>query len=305
MSAAVMTTGAVPKDLLPNINKFFGMEYAKYDTKYDKIFETHKSKRNFEEDVIIAGLALAQRKPEGSSIAYDTMKQGYTKRYTHETWGLGFTITREMMEDGQSDLIAKLRATQLANSMHHTKEISGANVLNNGFTAGAFAGGDGAALLSATHPTHSGNQSNILAVAADLSEASLEQAQINIFNTRDERNLRIKPTSQLLIIPRDLVFTAQRILKSELRVETADNDINAMKSLNMFPKGILMNPYLEDADAWFILTDIKDGLKYFTRREPVIEMENEFDNENAKYKATMRYSFGWSDWRQIYGSAGA
>lgn len=252
----------------------------------------------------ISSFGLAVQKPEGAAVSYDSEKQGFVSRYQHVVYALGFVITREMMEDDQYDVVGQRKATGLAFSMRQTKEIIGANVYNRAFS-GSYTGGDGVSLISASHANVAGGTwSNTLATAADLSEASLEQACIDIAGFTNDRGLLIAVRPETLVIPRQLMFEAKRILGTEGRVGTDLNDLNALKTLGIIPK-VVTNHYLTDADAWFIRTNVKDGMKYFERRGDSFEMDNDFDTENAKFKATARYSFGWTDPRGIYGSAGA
>lgn len=299
-----INTTSFAKALWPGVNAWYGAEYAKHPEEYTKLFESNTSKRNFEEDVGQSGFGLAVIKEEGNGISYDSARQGFTTRYRHVTYGLGFIITREMYEDGMYDTYAKKRAQNLAFSMRQTKEILGAAIYNNGFTSGT--GGDGQYMLDNDHPNVAGGTwSNILATAADLSEASLEQACLDIAEFRDDRGLLIAVKPRTLIIPPELEFEAARILKTVGRVGTDLNDVNALKEMGKFPGGVVVNHYLTDADAWFIRTDARDGLKYFSRRNDEFSTDNDFDTENAKFKATFRCSFGWTDPRGIYGSPGA
>lgn len=303
MVGAINTT-SFAKALWPGVNAWYGAEYAKHPEEYTKLFESNTSKRNFEEDVGQSGFGLAVIKEEGNGISYDSARQGFTTRYRHVTYGLGFIITREMYEDGMYDTYAKKRAQNLAFSMRQTKEILGAAIYNNGFTSGT--GGDGQYMLDNDHPNVAGGVwSNILATAADLSEASLEQACLDIADFRDDRGLLIAVKPRTLIIPPELEFEAARILKTVGRVGTDLNDVNALKEMGKFPGGVVVNHYLTDADAWFIRTDARDGLKYFSRRNDEFSTDNDFDTENAKFKATFRCSFGWTDPRGIFGSPGA
>ncbi len=299
-----INTGNFPKLLWPGLNAIYGDEYKQWDPQWEPLFDKYTSKRNYEEDVGVSMFGLAAVKPEGNPIQYDSARQGFTTRYTHITYALGFTITREMMEDDLYGTIGKKRAAALARSMRHTKEVIAANVYNRAFTSG-YTGGDGATLCSASHPNVAGGtQSNQLATAANLSEAALEQMCIDIMGLTDDRGLKIALQPQMLIIPKDLVFEAERILKSDLRVATANNDINALKLMGKFPKGVKVNQYLTSSTAYWIKTSAGEGMKYFERRGDQFEMDNDFDTENAKFKATARYSFGWTDWRQIYGTPG-
>ena len=300
-----INTSSFAKALWPGVNAWYGAEYAKYPEEYLKLFDKNTSTRNYEEDVGQSGFGLAVIKDEGSGVSYDTARQGFTTRYRHVTYGLGFIITREMYEDGLYDTYAKKRAENLAFSMRQTKEILGASVYNKAVDATQL-GGDGVVLLSTAHPNVSGGTwSNRLAVDSDLSEAALEQACIDIADFRDDRGLLIAVKPKMLIIPPELEFECARILKTVGRVGTDLNDVNALKEMGKFPGGMVINHYLTDADQWFIRTDAKDGMKYFSRREDEFNTDNDFDTENAKFKATFRCSFGWSDPRGIYGSPGA
>lgn len=299
-----ISTGNHPKALWPGVNAWFGREYKKHDLLAPKMFDMKRSSKAYEEDVRVTGFGLAQAKAEGTSISYQDESQADTTRYTHTTYGLGYIVTEEELEDNLYEVVSKRRAGALAFSMRTTKEIVAANVLNRGFTA-AYAGGDGKELFATDHPSLVGNQSNELAVAADFSEASLEDLIIQIRKAKNYRGLNIAITPQMLIVPPDLEFEAQRVLKSTLRVGTADNDINAVRSLGMLPKGFLCNPYLSDADAWFIKTDVPNGLTGFERRAMMFARDNDFGTGNALAKATERYSFGWSDWLGAFGSPGA
>lgn len=297
--SGIITSSSFAKALWPGVNAWYGRTYKDYPTEYTQIFETMKSSKAYEEDVGLTSFGLASVKPEGGSINYDTERQGFTTRYTHITYGMGFIITREMVEDDQYDVAASRKAKALARSMRQTKEILGANVLNNAISS-SYTGADGVALLSASHANVTGGTwSNLNAV--DLSEAALEDAQIAIAAFTDDRGLLIacKPTK--LIIPPALFFEAKRILGSDLRVGTANNDPNVLRTEGIIPE-IAVNHYLTGTDDWFLKTDVPDGLKHFERRADSFEMDNDFDTENAKFKATARYSFGWTDPRCIYGS---
>ena len=293
------------KELEPGLNALFGLEYKNYENQHAEIYDTESSDRAFEEEVMLGGFANAAVKPEGSGVSYDTANEAFTARYTHETIALAFSITEEAVEDNLYDSIAKRYTKALARSMANTKQIKAANVLNNGFSGGT-AGGDGVDLLSIAHPTISaGNQKNELTTSADLSETSLEQAMIDIAAFKDERGLKIAARGMKLIIPSALQFTAERILKSTQRVGTADNDINAIGSMGMIPQGYTVNHFLTDDDAFFIKTDVPNGMKHFNRAAIKTAMEGDFDTGNMRYKARERYSFGFSDWRGIFGSPGA
>ena len=292
------------KELEPGLNALFGLEYNRYDNEAAAIFTTETSDRAFEEEVMLSGFAGAAAKTEGAMVTYDNATEVYTSRYTNETVALAFAITEEAIEDNLYDRLAARYTRALARSMAHTKQVKGATILNNMFTSGT--GGDGVVLGSAAHPLASGGTfSNILATAADLSETSLEQALINIAGFVDERGLKIALQGLRMIIPKEVQFTADRILKSPLRPGTADNDINAVRNLGMVPQGYFVNHYLADTDAWFIITDAPNGLKHFVRAPIKTAIEGDFDTGNVRYKARTRYVFGASDWRGIYGSAGA
>lgn len=302
--SGIITSSSFAKLLWPGLNSIYGKEYADYAVEWDKLFEKNSSDRAYEEDLGLSSFGLASVKNEGAPITYDTERQGFTTRYSHVVYALGFIITREIFEDDQYGKVGAQKAKALARSMRQTKEIIGANIYNRAQTSG-YTGGDGVTLLSASHPNVAGGTfSNVIATAADLSEAALEQAVIDIAGFRDDRGLLIAAKAEQLVIPYQLQFEAARILTSDGRVGTADNDPNVIKDKGLF-NNVTVNHYLTDADAWFIRTNVKDGLKYFERRGDQFEMDNDFDTENAKFKATARYSFGWSDPRAIYGSAGA
>jgi hypothetical protein len=297
----VITSGSFAKALWPGVNAWYGKSYNDYAPEWDKLFDKNTSSKAYEEDVGVSSLGLAAVKAEGAPITYDSERQGFTTRYNHVVYALGFIITREAFEDDQYDVIGKKKANALARSMRQTKEIVAANVYNRATTSG-YTGGDGVVLLSASHVNVAGGTySNIQ--SADLSEAALEQAFIDIEGFTDDRGLIIAAKPKSLIIPRQLRFEAHRILKSDGRVGTDNNDTNALNDSGLFTN-IVVNHYLTDADAWFIRTDVPDGMKYFERRGDAFEMDNDFDTENAKFKATGRYSFGWSDPRGAYGSMG-
>ena len=293
------------KELEPGLNALFGLEYDRYENQNAEIFETESSDRAFEEEVMLGGFANAAVKPEGQGIVYDDAQETYTARYTNETVALAFALTEEAVEDNLYDKISTRYTKALARSMANTKQVKGSNVLNNSTTGGATAGGDGVALLSAAHPTLSGNQTNLLGTAADLNETSLETALIEIANMKDERGLKIALRGMKLILPVNLQFVAERLLNSAGRVGTADNDINAIKSMGMVPQGYVINNFLTDTDAWYVKTDAPNGLKHFNRAPIRTAMEGDFDTGNVRYKARERYSFGWSDWRGIFGTPGA
>ena len=293
------------KELEPGLNALFGLEYKQYENPHAEIFDTENSDRAFEEEVMLSGFGTAAVKSEGSAVGYDDAQESFTARYTHETIALAFSITEEAVEDNLYDSIAKRYTKALARSMANTKQIKAANVLNNGFSS-SYTGGDAVELFSSAHvSTSSSSNRNELSTASDLSETSLEQALIDIAAMKDERGLKIAARGMKMIIPSALQFTAERIMKTAQRVGTADNDINAVKSLGMVPQGYAVNNFLTDTDAWFIKTDVPNGLKHMVRSPIKTAMEGDFDTGNMRYKARERYSFGWSDWRGIFGSEGA
>ena len=293
------------KELEPGLNALFGLEYKRYENEASQIFDNESSDRAFEEEVMLSGFGTADVKPEGSGVQYDDAQETYTARYTHETVALAFALTEEAIEDNLYDRISSRYTKALARSMATSKQVKGANVLNNAFQASGYNGGDGESLCGNAHPTLNGNQTNVPTTAADLSEVSLEQALIDIASFQDERGLKVAAQGMKMIIPKELQFTAERIMKSQGRTGTADNDINAIKSMGMVPQGFVVNHYLSDTDAWFIKTDVPNGMKHFVRAPLKTAMEGDFDTGNVRYKARERYSFGWSDWRGIYGNQGA
>ena len=290
------------KMLEPGLNTLFGLEYDSYPAEYEAVFESNTSQKAFEEDVLLSGFGNAPTKSEGSAVSYDAASQQWTARYQHETIALAFSITEEAEEDGQYGSIASRYTKALARSMASTKEIKAANILN---TATTVNGGDGAPLLSAAHPTQNGNQSNILATAADLSEVSLEAILIQIADMKDDRGLRVAAQGTQLVIPTAYTFVAERLLESQLRVGTADNDINAIRNGGYLPKGYHIMRRLTDSDQWFVQTDVPDGLKMFQRSPMRKGMEGDFETGNVRYKVRERYSFGATDWRGVFGSEGA
>lgn len=302
--SGVITSSSFAKLLWPGINAIYGKAYNDYPEEWKSLgFEMNKSSKAYEEDVGLSSFGLAGVKTEGGPISYDTERQGFTTRYNHVVYALGFIITREIYEDDQYDQVGKRKANALARSMKQTKEIVAANVYNRANTAG-YTGGDGVTLLNALHPNVAGGTwSNLPATASDLSEAALEQAFIDIAAFRDDRGLLIAAKPKKLVIAPANAFEAKRILGSDGRVGTDNNDLNAVKTMGVIPE-FCVNHYLNDGDQWSIITDVADGLKYFERRGDQFEMDNDFDTENAKYKATARYSFGWSDPRCFYGSVG-
>tara|TARA_R110000803_G_scaffold91406_4_gene158790 strand:+ start:1298 stop:2203 length:906 start_codon:yes stop_codon:yes gene_type:complete len=291
------------KQLQEGLNTLFGLEYKTYSQQWKDIFEQNTSSKAFEEDVLLEGFGEASVKAEGASVSYDAASEVWTSRYNHETIALAFAITEEAEEDGLYGSLAKRYGKALARSMVHTKEIKGANVLNNGFDD-SYTGGDGVELFSTAHPTSSGDQSNELATAADLSETSLEQILINVAGMDDDRGIPIAAMARCLVIPTALQFDAERILNSNLRTATAENDINANRSMGMLPEGVKINQRLTDTDAWFVKTDVPDGMKMFQRRAMKKGMEGDFETGNLRYKVSERYSFGWTDWRGMFGSPG-
>lgn len=302
---AVITSGSFSKLLYPGLNAIFGKAYNDYPEQWSEIFDKFTSRKAFEEDLSVSSFGLAVQRAEGAPITYDTEVQGFLTRYQHVEYGLGFVITRNMYEDDQYDQEGAKRSKALARSLKLTKETVGANILNRAFN-GSYTFGDGVSLISASHPNVAGGTwSNQIAVAADLSEAALEQATIDIMKFADDRGLRIMVQPQKLIVSPEQVFEATRLLQTDGRPGTDNNDINALKNKGIFTGGLVVNQYLTDPDAWFIKTDAGEGLKYFERRAMEFVNEPDFDTDNAKYKATERYSFGCSDVRAIYGSAGA
>jgi hypothetical protein len=299
-----ISRGQLVKELEPGLNALFGLEYKRYENQHAEIFDTENSDRAFEEEVMLSGFANAQVKPEGSGVTFDNAQETFTARYSHETIALAFAITEEAIEDNLYDRLASRYTKALARSMANTKQVRAANVLNNAFNAG-FAGGDGVELCSAVHPTIAGTFSNELATSADLNETSLEQSLIDIAAFTDERGLKVAARGVKMIIPSELQFTAERLMKSQGRVGTADNDINAVVSMGMIPQGYVVNNYLTDTDAYFIKTDVPNGMKMFVRSPIKTAMEGDFDTGNVRYKARERYSFGFSDPRGIFGSPGA
>jgi len=292
------------KELEPGLNALFGLEYNRYENQHAEIFTTETSDRAFEEEVMLSGFANASVKPEGSAVTFDNAQETYTSRYQHETVALAFSITEEAIEDNLYDRLSSRYTKALARSMANTKQVKAANVLNRAFNS-SFAGGDGKELCATDHPTIFGTVKNELSTAADLSETSLEQALIDINAFTDERGLKVAARGVKMIIPSELQFTAERIMNSANRVGTADNDLNAVKSMGMIPQGYSVNNYLTDTDAFFIITDVPNGLKYFERSPIKTSMEGDFDTGNVRYKARERYSFGFSDFRGIFGSPGA
>ena len=301
---AVISRSQLLKELLPGLNALFGLEYAKYENEHAEIYETENSERSFEEETKLSGFGAAPVKPEGQAMEYDTAQEAFTARYVHETVAMGFSITEEAMEDNLYDSLSARYTKALARAMAYTKQVKAASLLNNGFTT--FNSGDGVTLFNTAHPTVSGNTNrNRPTVDADLNETSLEQAVIDIAAYVDERGLLIAARPQKMIVPPALMFVATRLLQTELRVGTADNDLNALKSNGSIPQGYRVNHYLTDPDAWFLITDIPNGMKHFVRTPMKTGMEGDFETGNTRYKARERYSFGVSDALGVYGSPGA
>jgi len=292
------------KELEPGLNALFGLEYKNYANEHAQIFDSENSDRAFEEEVMLSGFGNAGVKPEGQSVNYDAATETFTARYTHETLALAFSITEEAIEDNLYDRLASRYTKALARSMANAKQVKAANVLNRAFNS-SYTGGDGLELCSTAHVIVSGTEQNELSTAADLNETSLEQAMIDIAALTDERGLKIAAQGRKMVVPSALQFTAERLLKSVGRTGTADNDISAVVSMNVIPQGYVVNHYLTDTDAWFIKTDVPNGLKHFVRAPIKTAMEGDFETGNVRYKARERYSFGWSDWRGVFGSPGA
>jgi len=301
---ALITTGNFAKALWPGVNAWYGKDYAEFKPEWPSLFDQFSSSRNFEEDVGVSGFGLAVTKTEGSPITYDTEKQAFITRYVHAVYGLGFMVSREAFEDDQYDVVGQRKAQGLAFSIRQTKEIIGANVYNNAFTTG-YTGGDGSILLVSSHPNLAGGTwSNVPSSAVDISEAALEQAIIDMAGWENDRGLQIAVLPKSLIIPVNLWFDATRILKADKQPNDLNNNPNAIRTLGLVPE-IVVNHYLTDTDAWFLRTNVKHGMKAFERRADKFDMDNDFDTENAKFKATGRYSFGWTDPRALYGTQGA
>jgi hypothetical protein len=301
---ATISRAQALKELLPGLNALFGLEYGKYENEHAEIYDTENSERSFEEEVKLSGFGAAPVKSEGASIQYDTAQEAFTARYNHETVAMGFSITEEAMEDNLYDSLSARYTKALARGMAYTKQVKAASLLNTGFTT--FITGDGVSLFNAAHPTVSGAvNSNRPAVDADLNETSLEQSVIDIAAWVDERGLLIAARPRKLVVPPALMFVATRLLQTELRTATADNDTNALRVMGSIPEGYSVNHYLTDNDAWFIKTDVPNGMKHFVRVAMQTAMEGDFDSGNVRYKARERYSFGTSDPLGMYGSPGA
>lgn len=300
----IITTGNHPKALWPGIHKWFGRTYAEHPEEWPDLFDKDTSRQSFEEDVQVTGFGLAPVKPEGGGVIYDSETQGYVARYTHVAYALGYIVTHEELSDNLYATVSKRRARALAFSMRQTKENVCANVYNRAFNS-SFVGGDGVELISNAHPEAGGNQSNILATAADISEAAIEDMIIQIMGATNPRNLKISLMPQCVVVPRQLWFETNRILKSVLQNDTANNAVNVLKGTNALPRGIKMNHYLNDPDAWFIRTNCPQGLIHFQREARSFAQDNDFDTSNAKSKCYERFSVGHTDWRQLYGTPGA
>ena len=295
----------VVKELVPGLHELFGLEYDSYENQHEEIFDTESSERAFEEEVMLSGFGEAPTKGEGAAVVYDTAQESFTSRYSHETIALAFALTEEAIEDNLYDTLSSRYTRALARSMNTTKQVKAANVLNNAFNS-SFVGGDGKELCATDHPTVGNiDLRNELSTAADLNETSLEQALIDIADFKDERGLKINAQATKLIIPPALQFVADRLMESPGRVSTSDNDINAIRNMGMVPQGYVVNNYLTDTDAFFLKTDVPNGLKHFVRTPVQTSMEGDFETGNVRYKARERYSFGFSDWRGIFGSPGA
>jgi hypothetical protein len=301
-----ISRGQLVKELEPGLNALFGLEYKQYENQHAEIYTTESSDRAFEEEVMLSGFAQAQVKAEGSGVAFDNAQETYTARYTHDTVALAFSITEEAIEDNLYDRLASRYTKALARSMAQTKQVKAVNPLIQGLpTTDNYDSGDGVSLFNTAHPTIAGTVANTLATQADLNETSLEQSLIDIAAMTDERGLKIAARGVKMIIPSELQFTAERLMKSEKRVGTADNDTNAVRSMGMIPQGYVVNNFLTDTDAFYITTDVPNGMKYFQRSPIKTAMEGDFDTGNVRYKARERYSFGVSDYRGIFGVEGA
>lgn len=300
---AVITRGSHPKALWPGVKRWWGTEYKRHEPIWPKMFESLTSDKSYEEDVEEVGFGLLSVKNEGGAIVYDTAQQGAVSRYTNVTYGLGFQVTEEELDDNQYEKLSFKRTSRLARSVYETEENVHANVYNRAFNA-SFVGGDGVSMISASHPTVNGNQSNLLTTAADLSEAAIENLCIQIAGAVDSRGLKFSNKPRSLFIPKELMFEANRIVKSVLQNDTTNNAVNVIKMLNIFPDGIVPNVYFTSATAWFIRTDCLDGVTHYTRKAASFEQDNDFDTSNLKTKVQMRFSAGWSNWRQVYGTPG-
>ena len=302
---AAINRASIAKQLLPGLNAVFGIEYGEVADEYSVLYEVENSDRAFEEEVLFTGFGEAPVKGEGAAVQYDDAQESFTARYTAETIALAFSVTEEAMEDNLYDTLSARYTRALARSMQQTKQVKAANVLNNGFSS-TYPGGDGKELFATDHGSlTAGDLKNELSTAADLNETSMEQALIDIAGFKDERGLKVNAQAQRLIVPPALQFIADRLLNTPGRVSTADNDINAIRNMNMIPDGYAVNHYLTDTDACYLKTDVPNGMKHFVRTAVSTNMEGDFETGNVRYKARERYSFGWSDWRGIFGSPGA
>jgi len=301
--AGVISTGSTPKLLWPGLTDIWGLSYNQYPQEWKDLFITMTSNKSYEEDVGLTGMGLAEVKAEGAALKYDTMKQSFVTRYTNVVYSKGYIITEEEIDDNLYPQFGRDRTENVAFSMVQTKENIGANIFNRAFNA-AFPGGDGVSLINASHPTEGGVLSNTLSVAANLSEAALEDALVDISQFRDSRNNHITIKGRCLAIPSQLMFEATRILKNPQRPDTANRDISAMYQMGVLPEGVKVNHYFTDTNAWFILTNCPKGLKHFQRKAPSFAQDNDFSTKNALFSGSERYSFGWTDWRGAYGSPG-
>ena len=297
----IISTGNHPKALWPGMHAFFGISYNEFPEEFSEVFNVEKSSMNYEEDALVTGFGLAGIKGTGDSVSYDSETQGYVKRYTHTAYGLGYIVTKEELDDNLYEKVSRRRIKRLTFSMRQTKEIVHANVLNRVITSG-FNGGDGVVLGSTAHPTSSGNQSNILSTAADFSEAALEDLMVQIGQAKNDRGLAISLRGTKIVFPTTLQFDVNRVLKSEFTPDSAANAVNVVRLVGLRP---VLNHYLDDADAWFVVTDCPNGLTSFNRKPLQFTTDNDFDTDNAKAKAYMRFSVGWTDWRGLYSSSGA
>ena len=300
----VISTGNHPKALWPGIQAWWGREYKRYPDLYPQLFEVGSSEKSYEEDVEVTGFQLVPAKVQGQAITFDSESQGETTRYTHTAYAMGYIVTYEERKDNLYEVVSRRRTTALAFSMNNTVETVAANIYNRGFDSN-YTYGDGVEMLSTAHPTSSGDQSNELATAADLSEASLEDIVIQIRKAKNDRGLRFQLMPRKLIIPPDLEFEAHRIMKSVLQNDTANNAINALKATGAIPEGIVVNPYLSDADAWFVKTNCPNSQKFLWREKPTFDQDNDFNSKNAMASVYARFSAGSTDWRGVYGSPGA
>lgn len=301
---SLITTGNLPKAHWPGVKKFYGLNYDRYEPIWTKLFEVQSSDKGYEEMVETVGFGLMSAKSQGGSVSYDSVTQGVVSRFTHITYSIGYMVSMEELQDNLYEELSWKRAGKLARSVAETEEVIHANQYNRAFNA-SYVGGDGVSMCSTAHPTANGTQSNRLAVDADLSEASIEDMLIQIADAKDSRGLRFRNMARCLIVPKELEFEANRIIKSVLQNDTSNNAVNVIKSMNMFPDGIVMNPYFDDPDAWFIRTNCADGLIHFWRMKPTFDQDNDFDTKNFKAATIARWAQSWSNFRQIYGTQGA